>query len=189
MKIIKGLFLDLDSTLIKTLSGKTFPQDNTDWQWYNDHVMSTLRRHMDYGIFIVTNQGGIEKGFVNPKGFVEKLNSICTQVREMTDHSVPVQGYFCPNMESYDRKPLPGMAFQAARDFCINLKDSIMVGDMESDSEFAYNAGIGTFYHPDEFFVPYQPDLSGWTDTAKESFKGVKGDLILKEDWKPGIRK
>jgi DNA 3'-phosphatase len=174
MKIIKGLFLDLDSTLIRTVSGKMFPQSHTDWQWYNKHVMLTLRRHMDYGIFIVTNQGGIEKGFVNETEFLSKISSIVESVQSITDNSVPVQGYYCPKMESYDRKPLPGMAFQAARDFNINLKDSIMVGDMESDAEFAYNAGIGTFYHPDEFFVEFRPDLTEMYEAKAKAIAGKK---------------
>lgn len=177
MKVIKGLFLDLDSTLIKTKSGKTSPQDQNDWQWYNDHVKSTIRRHMEYGIFIVSNQGGIESGFVNEREFMDKLGVILDQIARITDSSVPYQGYYCPYMESYDRKPLPGMAFQAARDYSVLLKESIMVGDMHSDREFATNAGIGTFYHPDEFFVEYRPDLSEWRDKINEQ------DRAAAEKW------
>lgn len=34
---------DLDSTLIKTKSGNTFPRSATDWQWWNTVVPGKLR--------------------------------------------------------------------------------------------------------------------------------------------------
>jgi D-glycero-D-manno-heptose 1,7-bisphosphate phosphatase len=53
--------------------------------------------------------------------------------------------YFCTDMhsESPNRKPNPGMALQAKKDFPqIDFSKSIMVGNKLSDMQFARNAGI-----------------------------------------------
>lgn len=56
----KVLFIDLDGTLIKTISGKTFPEDITDFRIQLpvlDKIKETFP-NLSY-FFIVTNQGGI----------------------------------------------------------------------------------------------------------------------------------
>ncbi|MGI8637418.1 MAG: HAD hydrolase-like protein, partial [Segetibacter sp.] len=57
--------------------------------------------------------------------------------------------YFCDSMDNncYDRKPNPGMAYQAKKDFDhIDFNKSIMVGNKLSDMEFGRNAGMYTIY-------------------------------------------
>ncbi|HEX2036916.1 MAG TPA: HAD hydrolase-like protein, partial [Chloroflexota bacterium] len=54
------------------------------------------------------------------------------------------------------RKPAPGMAFEARDQLRLDLGASIMVGDMETDRQFAQRAGIGTFIWADDFFQPRQ---------------------------------
>lgn len=54
------LFADLDGTLIKTITGKTFPEDVTDFRLRKDVLDAIIRlmpnlRHVE----IVTNQGGV----------------------------------------------------------------------------------------------------------------------------------
>ena len=54
------LFADLDGTLIKTITGKTFPEDATDFRLRKDVLDAIIRlmpnlRHVE----IVTNQGGV----------------------------------------------------------------------------------------------------------------------------------
>lgn len=72
----KVLFIDLDSTLIKTISGKTFPEDITDFRIQLpvlDKIiekMPNLKR-----FFIVTNQGGL-KSTTAEWDFKAKLFSI-----------------------------------------------------------------------------------------------------------------
>ena len=59
MKQYKFLFTDLDGTLIKTISGKTFPKDATDFQLRKEVLDKIKLMPGLLGIFIVTNQGGI----------------------------------------------------------------------------------------------------------------------------------
>ena len=68
----KVLLCDLDGTLIVTKSGKTFPTDEDDWR-FKDGVKEAVQNYNPRYIFIVTNQGGIEKGFVDELKFRQKL--------------------------------------------------------------------------------------------------------------------
>lgn len=64
MKKYKILFASLDGTLIDTISGETFPKGIWDMKLKFDVLDKIKELKPDY-VFIVTNQGGIEKGFVN----------------------------------------------------------------------------------------------------------------------------
>jgi hypothetical protein len=52
-----------DGTLIKTKSGKVFPVDSADWQFWSRNVVAKLRKcheQQQYKLIIFTNQMGIE---------------------------------------------------------------------------------------------------------------------------------
>ena len=58
----KVLFIDLDNTLVKTISGKTFPEDITDFRVQLPVLDKIVGKFPNLGyFFIVTNQGGIGK--------------------------------------------------------------------------------------------------------------------------------
>lgn len=55
----KVLFIDLDSTLIKTVSGKTFPEDITDFRVQLPVLDKIIEKMSNLKMFfIVSNQGG-----------------------------------------------------------------------------------------------------------------------------------
>lgn len=81
MKEYKILFSDLDGTLIETISGETFPKGIWDMKLRFDVLDAIKKLNPDY-IFIVSNQGGIEKGFVNRAHFINKLDYICSSIKE-----------------------------------------------------------------------------------------------------------
>ncbi len=63
--------------------------------------------------------------------------------------------YHCPHHPDFSpdcicRKPKPGMILQAQKEFGLDLKNSILIGDKESDFEAAINAGIERYYHIDD---------------------------------------
>ncbi len=154
-----ALFLDLDGTVRETKSGRVHPIRPWD-QVLRPGVIERLSelRARGYAVVGVTNQGGVAYGLLSEDD-VQAIN------RRLTDELAP--GLFdlvlyCPFHErghvrayrqaSECRKPRPGMAFQARDQLGLDLARSVMVGDMETDREFARNAGIGTFYWADEFF-------------------------------------
>jgi len=119
-------------------------------------------------IVVVTNQRGVAKGLTK----MEDLEIIHTN---MTKDIEAVGGkidaiYFCPEMESPNRKPNPGMGLQAAKDFKdIDFTKAIMVGNTLSDMEFGRNLGIKTV-----FLTTTRPEV----DTTDERIDAVYPSLI-----------
>ena len=64
MKQYKLLFADLYGTLIEHITSKTFPQGIWDMKIKFD-VLDKIKELNPDVLFIITNQGGIESGFVN----------------------------------------------------------------------------------------------------------------------------
>jgi len=97
---------------------------------------------MGFGIVIITNQSGIARGYFAP----EQLESIHQRLREMLEgEGISVAGiYFCPHGPDSDcecRKPMPGLAIQAATDHNIDLKRSFVIGDKSADIDLGKRVG------------------------------------------------
>lgn len=72
----KVLFIDLDGTLIKTISGKTFPEDITDFRIQLPVLNKIVEKLPNLKkFFIVTNQGGLKSDF-EQYNFRAKLQKI-----------------------------------------------------------------------------------------------------------------
>ena len=108
MKKYKVIFSDLDGTLIETISGKTFPKGIWDMKIRFD-VLDKIKKIKPECLLIVTNQGGIEKGFVNRRNFEFKMEYLCRSIKEYTE--IPVEYSYCEkNAPTYKyRKPNTGM--------------------------------------------------------------------------------
>ena len=78
MKDYKIIIADLDGTLIKTISGETFPKGVWDMQLRFD-VLDKIKEMSPRYVFIVSNQGGIEKGFVAKDAFCAKIEYVRIQ--------------------------------------------------------------------------------------------------------------
>ncbi len=148
----KVLFIDLDSTLIKTISGKTFPEDITDFR-IQLPVLDKIKKKMPNldCFFVVTNQGGIGR-FVSEYDFDAKIlgiTSFCVNylLCEVGD------SIYCPSNDSNDplRKPNIGMLEAMSDGWGVqNKQEMIMIGDAsgkpgdfsDSDKKCAENFGI-----------------------------------------------
>ena len=92
-------------------------------------------------IVMITNQRGVAKG-------ITKLKDLHVIHRNMTQEIEDAGGridkiYFCPEMESPNRKPNPGMGLQAIDDFPeIDISKSVMIGNTLSDMKFGRNLGV-----------------------------------------------
>lgn len=132
-KIDKGLFLDLDGTVIVTRSGKTFPVDKDDWQ-FNPGILERIESYIEQGyhIAIVTNQGGIEAGHVTMNDFRHKIRRIMGEIITVTGCPFSQISYrFCMSNhpDNFYRMPNPGMGYELALSHILDLSQSIMVGD------------------------------------------------------------
>lgn len=155
MKKYKVLFADLDGTLIETASGKTFPEGIWDMKIKFD-VLDAIKKLSPEYLLIVSNQGGIEKGFVDKHNFETKLEYLVFSVREYI-HNDKVYSSYCTSNDknNKNRKPNVGMLNHLTEKFVGDDFDyiktvSLMIGDAsglegqfsDSDKKTAENFGI-----------------------------------------------
>lgn len=159
MKKYKFLFCDLDGTLIKTVSGKTFAEDVTDFRIRKD-VLDKIRELNEASklafIAIVTNQGGIPQ-YVSENDFYAKLTAIKAFVCQYTKVPMVVADY-CISLDADNeyRKPNTGMLTRVVRSYektfagKFNPYSALMIGDAsgkpgqwsDTDKKTAKNFGI-----------------------------------------------
>ena len=100
-------------------------------------------------IIIVTNQKGVGKGLTKIEDLLQIHNNMKASIQEARGRIDAI--YFCPDLDenSPNRKPNPGMGFQAKNDFPdIDFSKTIMVGNTLSDMEFGRNIGAYTVFLP-----------------------------------------
>ena len=92
-------------------------------------------------IFIVSNQQGVGKGLMTEEDLADIHRRMLADIEAAGGRIDKV--YVCTELESAhspNRKPEPGMALQAQRDFPeVDFHRSVMVGDSVSDEQFARN--------------------------------------------------
>jgi histidinol-phosphate phosphatase family protein len=96
-----------------------------------------------FRVFIVTNQSGIGRGLISEAQYRAVEEELLSQIGDgLIDAS-----YFCPDVPgtaSSRRKPEPGMLFEAAAQWDIDLASSYTVGDKAADVECGRKAGTKT---------------------------------------------
>ena len=107
-------------------------------------------------ILIVSNQRGVAKKLMT----LEDLYDVhAYMIEEITRHEGRIDKiYFCTDLDnsSPNRKPNPGMALQAQKDFSkIDFSRSIMAGNKLSDMQFAKNVNIHSV-----FIASTNPEIS-----------------------------
>lgn len=94
-------------------------------------------------IFVVTNQRGVEKGLMTESDLKDVHDRMCEEIRR---HGGRIDGiYYCTSLTDADprRKPGNGMFLDIMRDYPdVDPATCLMVGDSESDMQFAANSGI-----------------------------------------------
>ena len=148
------LFCDLDGTLIETISGDTFPKCIWDMKLRFD-VLDAIKKLNPECVLIVSNQGGIESGFVDAKKFETKLFYITEAISDYCD--CECYAMYCDTNNKLDpyRKPNTKMLETLLDDFVGDDFDfikqkSLMIGDAsgkegqfsDSDKKTAENFGI-----------------------------------------------
>ena len=141
------MFLDRDGVVNHEV-GYLHRPDEVRWV---DGIVPLCRTAMELGykLVVVTNQSGIARGFYTMAQYEELTAWIRA---ELLRESVMLDAvYCCPyhpeglgeyRREHDDRKPGPGMLLRAAREFGVELAESVMVGDRCSDVGAANAAGL-----------------------------------------------
>lgn len=143
----KALFLDRDGVINKE---KNYLYKIEDFEFI-DGVFETCRyfQKQRYLIIIITNQAGIARGKYAEEDYKLLTNWM---IKEFEKENIKISKvYHCPHHEDFSgeckcRKPNTGMILNAQKEFNINLSNSILVGDKNSDIEAGINAKIGKNY-------------------------------------------
>ncbi len=162
----RAVFFDRDGTLCRDAD---YLRRMEDLEVFPE--VASLKRLKDKGFMLigVSNQSGIARGLVE-REFNERVNDIFLK-RYGFDAF-----YYCPHHPAENcacRKPSPGMALKARRDLNIDLRSSVVVGDKDSDMEFARNIGA------EAVLVRTGKDtVSGYADRVFDNLSEVTAHLL-----------
>lgn len=138
----RAFFLDRDG-IINTDVGYAYLQDQIK---FTEGIFKLCRKmhELGYLLIIVTNQSGIGRGLYTEKDF-HNLMEWMQKVFER--EKCPLTAYyFCPHLPTDKcrcRKPKIGMLKKAKKDWKIDMRCSVMIGDKETDMQAARAAGVG----------------------------------------------
>ncbi|MDO8552927.1 MAG: HAD family hydrolase [bacterium] len=102
-------------------------------------------------VIVVTNQSGVARGYY-PESRIAHLHHALDE--SLKDEGAHIDRfYYCPHhpeglgkyrIDCECRKPKPGLLHEAAKDFSLNLKNCIIIGDKASDIGAGIAAGCRT---------------------------------------------
>ena len=138
---MKVIFLDRDGVINKEIG---YLHKIEDFEFI-DGVFEACQyfQEIGYKLIVITNQSGIARGYYQEEDF-HTLNQ--WMLTRFDDQNVDILNvFFCPHGPESNckcRKPQPGMLLEARDKFDIDMKNSWMIGDKESDVCAANAAGI-----------------------------------------------
>ncbi|MFQ6083893.1 MAG: D-glycero-alpha-D-manno-heptose-1,7-bisphosphate 7-phosphatase [Candidatus Aminicenantia bacterium] len=140
-----AVFLDRDGTINEDVG---YPSNFEQIKIF-PFSFEAIRKINQAGLLaiVITNQSGIGRGLLteeNLKDIHQKMKEVFFQKKAFFDAIYYCPHYYNPeksNQECTCRKPLPGMALQAAKKFNIDLSRSYMIGDKVEDIVFGQNIG------------------------------------------------
>lgn len=145
-----AVFLDKDGTIIRDVPYNADP-DFVELVPGCANALSMLKQS-GFLLILVTNQSGVARGLFAENDLVPVFDKIDLLLAgagvKFDDH------FYCPHhpqgtVPAYTsdcscRKPLPGMLFEAALKWEIDLNNSWMIGDILNDAEAGNRAGCKT---------------------------------------------
>ena len=141
------LFLDRDG-VINHEKNENYILNWNEFQFYDNVTQALAIFAKLFGtIVMVTNQRGVGKGLMSAADLDEIHANMTAEIVRTNGRLDKI--YYCSSMDNdcYERKPNPGMAFLAKKDFPgIDFSKGIMVGNKLSDMKFGRNSGMLTVY-------------------------------------------
>jgi D-glycero-D-manno-heptose 1,7-bisphosphate phosphatase len=138
---IKTIFLDRDGVINKETG---YLHKIEDFKFING-VFEACQHYeqLGYKIVIVTNQSGISRGHYSEDDFRNITDWMITQFNK--NNIQILDTFHCPHLPDSGcncRKPKPGMLLEAKKKYNINMLESWMIGDKETDITAAISSGI-----------------------------------------------
>ena len=195
-KKYKYIFIDFDDTIVRTLTGNTFPKGVWDMQ-IQFRLLDAISKVKPEYIFIVSNQGGIPT-YVTEEQIQIKMTYVCSAIESYLGNDIKCHYTYCASMDKNDnnRKPNTGMLDTMCSVFKIsqcddNKKNMCMIGDASgkknqfSNSDFKCAKNFGIDYYDVEDFIRmcqesydqhfiniYTEKAKNYTDKITEDIKG-----------------
>lgn len=137
----RAVFLDRDGVINDNTKHVNKPQDLIIYPQAKEGMKKLYEA--GYDLFIVTNQGGIELGFITHEDLKKIHDKLVEELKPYCDIKDIM---YCPyfHKKSILRKPEPGMILKLAEKYDIDLRNSWMIGDMDTDIIAGINAGCKT---------------------------------------------
>jgi D-glycero-D-manno-heptose 1,7-bisphosphate phosphatase len=139
----KALFLDRDG-IINMDHGYVYKIEDFEFTEGIFDLLQLFTKH-GYLLFIVTNQSGIGRGYYTLEEFKTLTRWMIKTLHENGIEIKEVQ--YCPHTPNENcicRKPNIGMIENILTHHDIDLDNSWMIGDKQSDIDLAHNAHIGS---------------------------------------------
>lgn len=142
--MVKAVFLDRDGVIVKSVvrGGRAdAPRRLDEFEFLPGAKLACHHLIGDgYLLFVVTNQPDVGNGFIHP--------TTMEAMHKRVMKELPITKIYCcthSRTTNCDcRKPKPGMLLQAQQEFNIDMTQSWMIGDRDSDVE----AGSAAFCKP-----------------------------------------
>jgi len=140
-KHYKAIFLDRDGVINIE---KNYLYKIEDFEFI-DGVFDSLRyiQSKGYKLFIITNQSGINRGYYSVDDFNKLTNWMLKQFEQ--NNIIISQVEYCPHIPSDNcdcRKPKTKMIDNILKNYNIDLNNSWLIGDKDSDILCAKSANI-----------------------------------------------
>jgi D-glycero-D-manno-heptose 1,7-bisphosphate phosphatase len=144
----RALFLDRDGVVNVE---KNYVHRIEDFEFVDGIFdLCATARDLGFRLFVITNQAGIARGYYSESDY-ERLTD--WMLERFAERDIAIDRvYHCPfhptagigeyRRESFDRKPNPGMILKARDEFRLDLGQSVLVGDKDSDVEAGTAAGV-----------------------------------------------
>ena len=145
-----ALFLDRDGVIVEEAEYLADPAALRPLPGAAEAIAEINREGIP--VVVVTNQSGVARGYF-PESRVAEIHAQLDRL--LAGQGVRITRYYhCPHhptegqpphrVDCPCRKPRPGMLLQAARDLCLDLRKSYLVGDKLSDLQAGAAAGCRT---------------------------------------------
>ena len=138
---IKTIFLDRDGVINKEIN---YLHKIEDFEFI-DGVFEACQylQSLEYKIIVITNQSGISRGLYTKNDYQIITKWMVSQF--MKNNISILDTFHCPHLPDSGcncRKPKPGMFLEAKKKYNINMPESWMIGDKETDITAAISSGI-----------------------------------------------
>jgi len=137
------VFLDRDGVINEKAPPHEYVRSWTDFRFLPNIVdWIRLFNVLGYLVIVISNQRGVARGIMSAAD-VEDIHRRMT-AELATQGAILNDIYYCPHEEGECdcRKPRPGLVLQAREKWDIDLAESLLIGDADSDAELAMNCGV-----------------------------------------------